>query len=411
MTYADVFFDILNMKRIRAKTQTGEEETNVKFFHLSDLHIGLKLYNRDLLNDQKFILQQVVEQAKKEKPDAIVIAGDIYDKAVPSAEAVSVFDGFVLSLKKEVPDTAVMMISGNHDSAPRVNIYRGILAAQKLYMVGVPPQQPEEYIQKVSISDEWGNVNFYLLPFVRPSMVKNVVGTEEDGTLVSYHETVKRMLERENVNTQERNVLVSHQFYIPEGTDPKQAERMDSEIQTVGNIDQVGSSVLEPFDYAALGHIHKPVKVGRDIWRYCGTPFACSVSEAGQIKAIQMIEMREKGDTEITAIPLCPHHEVKVIRGTLTDILEAASDDYVSVVLTDKVDLDVLDTQDRICAAFPNLLEIRRETARMKSENGTAAEEISRDPFELCCAFLKDLSEEEKVLLKDVINTVQEEMQ
>ena len=121
--------------------------------------------------------------------------------------------------------------------------------------------------------------------------------------------------------------------------------------------------------------------------------------------------MREKGDTEITAIPLYPRHEVKVIRGTLTDILEAASDDYVSVVLTDKVDLDVLDTQDRICAAFPNLLEIRRETARMKSENGTAAEEISRDPFELCCAFLKDLSEEEKVLLKDVINTVQEEMQ
>ena len=156
----------------------------MKFFHLSDLHIGLKLYNRDLLEDQKFVLQQVVEQAKKEKPDAVVIAGDIYDKAVPSAEAVSVFDWFVLYLKKEVPDTVVMMISGNHDSAPRVNLYRGILEEQNLYMAGMPPQQPEEHIQKVTMSDEWGNVNFYLLPFVRPSMVKNIVGTEADGTSV-----------------------------------------------------------------------------------------------------------------------------------------------------------------------------------------------------------------------------------
>ena len=383
----------------------------MKFFHLSDLHIGLKLYNRDLLEDQKFVLQQMVEQAKKERPDAIVIAGDIYDKAVPSAEAVSVFDGFVLSLKKEVPDTIVMMISGNHDSAPRVNIYREILEEQNLYMIGMPPQQPEEYIQKVTISDEWGRVNFYLLPFVRPSMVKNIVGTEEDGTLCSYHETIKRLLEREEVNTQERNVLVSHQFYLPDGTDAEQVERMDSEIRTVGNIDQVGASVLEPFDYAALGHIHKPMKVSRDIWRYCGTPLACSVSETGQTKAIEMIELREKGDAEITAIPLHPRHEVRVIRGTLTEILEAASDDYVSVVLTDGVDLDVFDMQDRIWTAFPNLLEIRRETARTETEKEAEAVQINRDPFRLCCAFLKDLGEEEKVLLKDVINTVQEGME
>ena len=382
----------------------------MKFFHLSDLHIGLKLYNRDLLEDQKFVLQQVVEQAKKEKPDAVVIAGDIYDKAVPSAEAVSVFDWFVLYLKKEVPDTVVMMISGNHDSAPRVNLYRGILEEQKLYMAGMPPQQPEEHIQKVTMSDEWGNVNFYLLPFVRPSMVKNIVGTEADGTLCSYHETVKRLLEREEVNTRVRNVLVSHQFYLPDGIDAEQVERMDSEIRTVGNIDQVGASVLKPFDYAALGHIHKPMKVGKDIWSYCGTPLACSVSEAGQVKAIQMIEMREKGNTEMTAIPLYPRHEVKVIRGTLTEILEAASDDYVSVVLTDEVDLDVFDMQDRIYAAFPNLLEIRRETAGTKNGKAEEAVQINRDPFQLCCAFLKDLSEEEEALLTDVINTVQEEM-
>ena len=260
------------------------------------------------------------------------------------------------------------------------------------------------------MSDEWGKVNFYLLPFVRPAMVKNIVGTESDGTLCSYHETVKRLLDREEVNTKERNVLVSHQFYLPDGTDAEQVERMDSEIRTVGNIDQVGSSVLEPFDYAALGHIHKPMKMGRDIWRYCGTPLACSVSEAGQVKAIQMIEMREKGNIEMTAIPLYPRHEVRVIRGTLAEILEAANEDYVSVVLTDEVDLDVFDMQDRIYAAFPNLLEIRRETARTEGEKEAEAVQISRDPFQLCCAFLNDLSEEEEALLTDVINTVQEGM-
>ena len=207
-----------------------------------------------------------------------------------------------------------------------------------------------------------------------------------------------------------RNVLVSHQFYLPDGIDAEQVERMDSEIRTVGNIDQVGASVLKPFDYAALGHIHKPMKVGKDIWNYCGTPLACSVSEAGQVKAIRMIEMREKCNTKMTAIPLYPRHEVKVIRGTLAEILEAASDDYVSVVLTDEVDLDVFDMQDRIYAAFPNLLEIRRETAGTKNGKAEEAVQMNRDPFQLCCAFLKDLSEEEEALLTDVINTVQEGM-
>lgn len=383
----------------------------MKFFHLSDLHIGLKLYHRDLLEDQQFILRQIVEQAKKEKPDAIVIAGDIYDKAIPSAEAVSVFDQFVLSLKKEVPDTTIMMISGNHDSAPRVNIYRGILEEQHLYMVGMPPQRPEESIQKVILTDRWGKVNFYLLPFVRPAMVKNVVGTEEDGTLCSYHETIKRLLNRENVNTQERNILVSHQFYFPDGTNAEQVERMDSEIRTVGNIDQVNSSVLAPFDYAALGHIHKPMKAGNENWRYCGTPLACSVSEAGQIKAIQMIEMQEKGNIRNTAIPLHPLHEVKVLRGTLTEVLAESCEDYVSVILTDRIDRDVCDMQDRIYAAFPNLLEIRRETAGQEERREADVNQISRDPFQLCCAFLKDLEEEDKILLQDVINHIWEEQE
>lgn len=382
----------------------------MKFFHLSDLHIGLKLYNRDLSEDQKYIFRQITDLAKKEKPDAVLIAGDIYDKAIPSAESVSIFDEFVLELKREVPDAVIMMISGNHDSAPRVNIYRDILKEQQIYMVGLPPQRPEEWIQKVTLEDQWGKVNFYLLPFVKPSMVKQIVGTEDNGILLSYQDTVKRLLERESIQKKERNVLVSHQFYLPSGEKAEEIERMDSEIRTVGNIDQISADILEVFDYCALGHIHKPMKAGSDKIRYCGTPLATSVSEAGQKKAVLCVELKEKGRCDITALPLHPLHEVTVIKGGLEEVLKKACEDYVSVVLTDEVDLDVLDMQDRLYAAFPNLLEIRRETARKTDyEKAEVQMKADTDPYDLCCAFLKDLEEAEKELLQEVINEVKEE--
>lgn len=161
----------------------------MKFFHLSDLHIGLKLMNRDLREDQEYIFRQITDLASREQPDAVVIAGDIYDKAVPSAEAVEVFDSFAAALADAVPKAAIMMISGNHDSAPRVNCFRNILSRQKFYMVGQPPQREDEYIEKVTLEDEHGKVNFYLLPFVKPSMVKMAVGTDENGNNLSYNPT------------------------------------------------------------------------------------------------------------------------------------------------------------------------------------------------------------------------------
>lgn len=382
----------------------------MKFFHLSDLHIGIKLYNHDLLEDQKFVLGQIVELAGKEKPDAIVIAGDIYDKAIPPVEAVGGFDHFVRDLRRNAPDTVLMMISGNHDSAPRVNLYRNILEEQKIYMVGIPPQRPEEHIEKVTLQDEWGNVNFYLLPFVKPSMVKMITGTAENGNLLSYQDSLKRMLEREKINKEERNICVSHQFYLPTGTEADQVQRMDSEICTVGNIDQVSTEVLKDFDYSALGHIHKPMKVGREEIRYCGTPMQYSVSEAGQTKAILMVELEEKGTCHVTEIPLRPRHEVRVIKGELQEILQQECEDYVSVVLTDREDLDVFEMQDRLYAAFPNLLEIRRERERAAYyENAAGQIDMDMDPLRLCMAFLKDLNEEETALLKEVIEEIEEE--
>lgn len=383
----------------------------MKFFHLSDLHIGLKLFNRDLREDQEYILRQITDLAVREQPEAVVIAGDIYDKAVPSAEAVEVFDRFIAGLNAALPGTAVMMIAGNHDSGPRINCFRSVLSRQNVYMIGQPPRVEGEQIEKVVLEDEFGPVNFYLLPFVRPSMVKQLTGVDENGNNLSYDETLRRLIGREEIDPSQRNVIVSHQFYLPSGTDAEAVERMDSEIRTVGNIDRVSSDILERFDYAALGHIHKPMKAGSEFIRYCGTPLACSVSEAGQQKGIIMVELGERGDRKTAVLPLEPLRQVRVIRGELEEVLKQGCGDYVTVILTDRVDLDVFDMQDKIRSAFPNLLEIRRETPRRTDYGRAYAVQEELDPFELCCAFLNEPDEEEKALLRDVINTVREVMQ
>ena len=383
----------------------------MKFFHLSDLHIGLKLFNRDLREDQEYILRQITDIAVREQPQAVVIAGDIYDKAVPSAEAVEVFDRFIAGLNSALPDTAVMMIAGNHDSGPRINCFRSVLSRQNVYMIGQPPRVEGEQIEKVILKDESGPVNFYLLPFVRPSMVKQLTGVDENGNNLSYDETLRRLIGREEIDPSQRNVIVSHQFYLPSGTDAEAVERMDSEVRTVGNIDQISADILEQFDYAALGHIHKPMKAGSEFIRYCGTPLACSVSEAGQKKGIIMVELGDKGDRKTTVLPLEPLRQVRVIRGELEEVLEQACGDYVTVILTDKADLDAFDMQDKIRSAFPNLLEIRRETVRRTDYERAYALQEELDPFELCCAFLSEPDEDEKALLRDVINTVREVMQ
>ena len=382
----------------------------MKFFHLSDLHIGLKLMNRDLREEQMDILRQVTDLAREEQPDAVVIAGDIYDKAVPAAEAVEVFDSFITELKRAVPEAEMMLISGNHDSGLRLNCFREILDEQKVHMIGLPPRMEEEYIEKVTLQDAFGPVNFYLLPFVKPSMVKQIVGVDENGNNLSYDATLHKLIAREEVNTAERNVLVSHQFYLPVGENAESVERMDSEIRTVGNIDAVAADVLEVFDYAALGHIHKPMKVGNELYRYCGTPLACSVSEAGQQKGVIMVEIGEKDSmtaAKITVLPLKPLREVRIIKGSLEEVLAQACEDFVTVILTDKVDLDIMDMQDRIRMAFPYLLEIRREVLRKADYSEQLMAEKEQDPFELCCSFLKDLDDEEKTILRDVIHTVQ----
>ena len=391
----------------------------MKIFHLSDLHIGLKLINRDMREDQEYILGKVIEYAVKERPDVILIAGDIYDKAVPSAEAVEVFDKFVTDLSTTVENAKIMMISGNHDSAPRVDCYRHVLERHNIYMVGVPPMKEDEYIEKVTLEDEYGKVNFYLLPFVKPSVVRNVVRNEDEEAL-SYDETIRRLIGREDINTDERNVIVSHQFYLPTGKTPEDVERMDSEIRSAGNIDSVGADVLDIFDYSALGHIHKPMKAGADNKVYPGTLLACSVSEAGQTKGIVMIELGEKAvshaDSEkenilqarldIKILPLIPLRQVKVIEGTLEEVLQKSCDDYVTVVLTEKIDRDVIDMKDKLYNAFPYLLDIRRSGMEKADYSMKISMEKEPDVYELCLEFIPEVDDEDATILRDVINKV-----
>lgn len=381
----------------------------MKFFHLSDLHIGLKLFNRDLQEDQIFILQKIAALAEYEQPDAVVIAGDIYDKPVPSAEAVSVFDAFLQELTSVLPHAKILLISGNHDSAGRIDCYRGILARQHVHMIGQPPRAPQEYIEKVTISDSYGAVNFYLLPFVKPTMVKEITGTHEDGSNLSYDEAVHALIGREQIDCGQRNVIVSHQFYLPKGRSADEIERADSEIRMVGNIDEVCVDVLEQFDYAALGHIHKPMKAGSETIRYCGTPLACSVSESGQEKGILVVELGEKGTApRIRKLPLLPMRSVCVKKGELAELLKHPSEDYVSLILTDRVDLDVIDMQERLRQAFPNLLEIRRENVQRADYSKTISAAQIPEPYELCRAFLGELDDASLVLLRDVVNAAKE---
>ena len=379
----------------------------MRFFHLSDLHIGLKLVNHDLKEDQTFILRQIADQAAQRQPDAVVIAGDIYDKAIPAAEAVALFDDFITQLRNALPQGEIMLISGNHDSAQRVDLFRQVLARHKIHLIGLPPRLPEEYIAQVTLTDSFGPVNFYLLPFVKPSMVKEITGTDAKGNNLSYDEAVHALLSRENIDTDQRNVLVSHQFYL--STAGQDIVRSDSESITVGNIDSVNGDILELFDYAALGHIHKPQRLnGQDCYRYCGTPLACSISEAGQEKGIIEVELGAKGEVNTTVLPLTPLHAVRKIQDTLENVLASPSTDYVSITLTDEDDLDIFDMHDRLSAAFPNLLEIRRAVKQKVNYEGADIPQEQLSPFELCKTFLGELEDADEALLADIINTVQD---
>lgn len=361
----------------------------MRFFHLSDLHIGKQLHRYNMRSEQEDILNKIVSAAKKERPDAIVIAGDIYDKSVPSAEAVTLFDRFLTALCEITSQIPLLLIAGNHDSAERLDYASGILQKNLVYISGMPPRTEEEYLKKVTLRDAYGAVNFYLMPFIKPFYVRGL-WKEEDA--LSYAEAVRRVLAREKINDKERNVLVSHQFYVAGADKPKTSE---SEIAVAGGIDEVDVSVLAPFDYAALGHIHRPQKIGKEQFRYCGTPLKYSVSEEKQKKSITCVELGEKGtEPVITEIPLKPLREVRTLRGTLEELLEQAEkssrDDFVSITLTD--DIEPYHSKERLEEVYSHILEIRvdnERTRRILAEDTGELEQ--KEPFFVFAQFFEEM--------------------
>lgn len=382
----------------------------MRFFHLSDLHLGIKLYEHDLLKDQKAILDEIVALTRQYQPDAVVFAGDIYDRSVPPVEAVALFDDFMTQLRAALPNGEIMLISGNHDSAQRLDVFRSELSDRGIHMIGNPPMQKGETIERVTLTDDFGAVNFYLLPFVRPGMVRLVAGTKENGDNLSYPEAFSRLLALSPLNPNERNVLVSHQFFLPDGGDAENIERAENEVKQVGNLDAIPASLIADFDYAALGHIHKPMKVGSETLRYCGTPMPYSLSEENQQKGILMVEMGAKGDVQTTVLPLHPVHQVRKLRATREALLSGASEDFVSICVTDVEAAEMVGLRELLRAKYPNLLELRREREETVELAALQERTETLSPYELCLQFAGErLNAEEKALLTEVMNAMKEE--
>lgn len=381
----------------------------MKFFHLSDLHIGKQLHRYNLKEDQQVILKEVITYAKELRPDAIVIAGDIYDKSVPSAEAVNVFDEFLTDLSEITPEIPILIISGNHDSPDRLKYASEILKRHHIYLAGNVPERPEEHIEKVTLHDAYGEVDFYLLPFMKPAYVKTIF---VDGTPETYSDAVKEIIKREKIDYKDkRNVLVSHQFYV--GEKAESPETCDSEVFSVGGIDNVDIGSVKEFDYVALGHLHGAQCIGKPEIRYCGTLLKYSVSESTQNKSLTVVTLKAKGEKpEIENYPLHPLRDVRKKKGTLDEIIKEAQetekDDYISITLTDEI--DPYKPKEQLERIFSNILEIRVDNQRTRTKLKEMDEElVMKDPFTSFAEFYKEMqgremNGEEETIMKEIFD-------
>lgn len=338
----------------------------MKFFHLSDLHLGRRMYEFSLIDDQKFILEELLCLAAEEHPDAVVIAGDIYDRAVPSAEAVELFDSFLTDLAgRHIP---VLAISGNHDSPERIAFGADLMTPSGVFLSPVY----NGYVEPVSLSDAFGAVNFYLLPFIKPANVRRFYPEE---AIESYTDALRCAVEHMNVDPSARNVLVTHQF-VTGGI------RSDSEDVTVGGTDNVDAAVFDGFDYVALGHLHGAQRIGRETLRYSGTPLKYSFAEKDQIKSITVVKLGAKGNVSVSSLPLTPRRDMREIRGTYIELTLRDSyagtdtEDYIHAVLTDENDIP--NALARLRSIYPNLMKLDYDNLRTRSSAVIAAEERHR---------------------------------
>lgn len=339
----------------------------MRFIHLSDLHIGKRVNEISMIEDQEYILTAIIRIIDQHKPDAVIIAGDVYDKSVPSAEAVTLFDDFLCRLaKRSLP---VIIISGNHDSAERLAFGGRLMEGAGVH---VSPVYSGE-LKPVELYDSHGAVKFWPLPFVKPVHVKRWY---PDECIESYTDALRVALNQFDINPAERNVLITHQFVTG-------AETCESEELSVGGTDNVSADVFEAFDYVALGHIHGPQNVGTERIRYCGTPLKYSFSEASHRKSVTLVELGEKGELRVSAIELVPRHDMRELRGTYEELSArsfyegTAVDDYLHVILRDEE--DVPEAIGRLRVIYPNIMKLSYDNARTRSSNViSAAADVQR---------------------------------
>lgn len=349
----------------------------MKLIHLSDLHLGKRVNEYSMLEDQEYILKKILNIIDDENPDGVIIAGDVYDKPVPSAEAVQLFDDFLVSLAKR--NLQVFVISGNHDSAERIAFASRIMDAGGIHMSPVY----NGVVEPISMQDEYGAVNIYMLPFIKPAHVRRFC----DDEITTYTDAVKYVVSKMNINPANRNVLITHQFVTG-------AKRSESEEISVGGTDNVDASVFENFDYAALGHIHSPQNCGSDKIRYCGTPLKYSFSEAKDNKSVTVVEIAEKGNVTYKTVELVPRHDLVELKGTYAELTLKSfyentdwQEDYTHITLTDEE--DVPDAVGKLRAVYHRLMKLDYDNKRTRTnaEIGGAAAVESKTPLELFSDF------------------------
>lgn len=334
----------------------------MKFIHIADLHIGKIVNGFSMIESQVEVLNQIVKYAQEILPGAVIIAGDVYDKPIPGAEAVSVFDHFLTELAET--GAAVLVIAGNHDAPERIGFAHKIMEKHNVFMCGVFDGRP----QTVRLNDELGEVNFLLMPFIRPRAVRRFFG---DAAAETYSAAVKAAISAAGVDYSARNVMVAHQFVVSSGCEP---ERSDSEMITVGGLDSVDADLFSRFDYVALGHLHGSQQAGYPYIRYAGSPLKYSFSEWRQSKAAILAEIREKGNVSLTELPLTPLHDMRRIKGPLSELLSSEisgqgdREDYLHVTLTDKD--EIVDAIGKLRSVYPNIMNLAFENRYAENTPG-----------------------------------------
>lgn len=376
----------------------------MKLIHTSDLHLGKRVYEYSMLEDQEFILKRIINIVDREKPDGVIIAGDIYDKSIPPAEAVQLFDDFLVQLAKRRLE--VFVISGNHDSPERIAFGARLMDVSGIHMSPVYNGE----VSPFTLTDEYGPVKVFMLPFLKPPQIRRFYG---EG-ISSYTDAVKAAISGMTVDPTERNVLITHQFVTG-------ALRSESEEISVGGTDNVDAYVFEPFDYVALGHIHSPQNCGSEKIRYCGTPLKYSFSEAKDQKSLTVVELQEKGSLSCRTIQLTPKRELVELKGSYEELTLKAfyenttwQEDYTHITLTDEEDIP--DAIGKLRTVYHHLMKLDYDNKRTRSNQEISGAEAveAKTPFELFAEFYEmqnnqPMSEEQSDYMRDLISATWEE--